>query len=142
MAYDRDPAGQTHRGAFFRCFLASFLLVLVAAGACFYFNAVDRQLFETALLENVQGADEAAACAQRILTAFDSPLRLDDRVEFTITPSIGISLFPEHAQVPTDLLKYADTAMYHAKAAGKHSWMCYTDSMAVDLRRRAYLTTH
>lgn len=95
----------------------------------------------TALLENVQGADEAAACAQRILTAFDSPLRLDDRVEFTITPSIGISLFPEHAQVPTDLLKYADTAMYHAKAAGKHSWMCYTDSMAVDLRRRAYLTT-
>ena len=53
MAYDRDPAGQTHRGAFFRCFLASFLLVLVAAGACVYFNAVDRQLFETALLENV-----------------------------------------------------------------------------------------
>lgn len=38
MAYDRGPAGQTHRGAFFRCFLASFLLVLVAAGACVYFN--------------------------------------------------------------------------------------------------------
>ena len=56
MAYDRDPAGQTHRGAFFRCFLASFLLVLVAAGACVYFNAVDRQLFETALLENVDYA--------------------------------------------------------------------------------------
>jgi diguanylate cyclase (GGDEF)-like protein/PAS domain S-box-containing protein len=93
----------------------------------------------TALLEDLHDASEAEACAQRILTAFDAPLRLDDRFEFTITPSIGISLFPEHAQVPTDLLKYADTAMYHAKAAGKRTCMCYTDSMAVDLRRRAHL---
>lgn len=95
----------------------------------------------TALLEDLHDPAEAEACAQRILTAFDAPLRLDDRFEFTITPSIGISLFPEHAQVPTDLLKYADTAMYHAKAAGKRTHMCYTDSMAVDLRRRAHLIT-
>ena len=93
----------------------------------------------TALLEDLHDASEAEACAQRILTAFDAPLRLDERFEFTITPSIGISMFPEHAQVPTDLLKYADTAMYHAKAAGKRTCMCYTDSMAVDLRRRAHL---
>ncbi|MDE2407097.1 MAG: EAL domain-containing protein [Xanthomonadaceae bacterium] len=95
----------------------------------------------TAVLEDLNSREEAEACAQRILTAFDAPLKLDDRLEFTITPSIGISLFPEHAQVPTDLLKFADTAMYHAKAAGKRASMCYTDSMAVDLRRRAHLTT-
>jgi GGDEF domain-containing protein len=35
-----------------------------------------------------------------------------------VSPSIGISLYPDHAQVPTELLKQADTAMYQAKAAG------------------------
>src|SRR5690606_25442362 len=69
-----------------------------------------------AVLEDIGDLAEAEACAQRIIDAFDAPLRLDDRYEFIITPSIGISLFPDHAQVPTDLLKHADTAMYKAKA--------------------------
>src|SRR5690606_21773238 len=71
----------------------------------------------TVILEDIAAPDEADDCAQRIIDAFDAPLLLDDRNEITITPSIGISLFPDHAQVPTDLLKHADTAMYQAKAA-------------------------
>ena len=54
MANDR--AAQPRRGAFGRCFIASFLLVLMAAAASVYLNAVDRQLFETTLLENVDYA--------------------------------------------------------------------------------------
>lgn len=92
-----------------------------------------------AILEHIEHADEADACAQRILTAFDAPLRIDERHSFTISPSIGISLFPDHAQVPTDLMKHADTAMYRAKAAGKHALMHYQVSMDDDIRRRAGL---
>ena len=92
-----------------------------------------------ALLEDCDLA-EAEACAQRVIEAFDAPLRLDDRYEFTISPSIGISLFPDHAQVPTDLLKHADTAMYQAKAGGKRAFMRYADAMDGDIRRRANLT--
>jgi len=92
-----------------------------------------------AVLEDIGDLAEAEACAQRIIDAFDAPLRLDDRYEFTISPSIGISLFPDHAQVPTDLLKHADTAMYKAKASGKRAFLRYADAMDGDIRRRANL---
>lgn len=93
----------------------------------------------TVLLEDLAHGDEADRCAQRVIDAFDEPMLLDDRQEIVITPSIGISLYPEHAQVPTDLLKHADTAMYQAKAAGRHTFMRYTDAMDSQTRRRAGL---
>ena len=93
----------------------------------------------TVLLEDIAHADEADVCAQRVIDAFDEPLLLDDRQEIAITPSIGISLYPEHAQVPTDLLKHADTAMYQAKSAGRHTFMRYTHDMDSNTRRRAGL---
>ena len=91
------------------------------------------------VLEDIEDPAAAEQCAARIIAAFDAPLRLDDRYEFTITPSIGISLFPDHAQVPTDLLKHADTAMYQAKGSGKRAFMRYADAMDGDIRRRANL---
>jgi predicted signal transduction protein with EAL and GGDEF domain len=37
----------------------------------------------------------------------------------SVTPSIGIALFPEHGGTPAELIKHADTAMYHAKSGGR-----------------------
>ncbi|RZA21589.1 MAG: EAL domain-containing protein [Lysobacteraceae bacterium] len=93
----------------------------------------------TVVLEDLAHAGEADLCAQRVIDAFDQPLLIDDRQEIVITPSIGISLYPDHAQVPTDLLKHADTAMYQAKAAGRHTYMRYTEAMDSHTRRRAGL---
>ena len=93
----------------------------------------------TVVLEDLAHAGDADACAQRVIDAFDTPMLIDDRQEIVITPSIGISLYPDHAQVPTDLLKHADTAMYQAKAAGRHTYMRYTDSMDSNSRQRAGL---
>lgn len=91
------------------------------------------------ILDNLDTPTAATDCAQRIITAFDQPLRIDNRYEFTTSPSIGISLFPEHAQVPTDLLKHADTAMYRAKTSGKRGFMLYASAMDDDIRRRSAL---
>lgn len=91
----------------------------------------------TVLLEDLADGCEADACAQRLIEAFDEPLRLDDRQEIVITPSIGISVYPDHALVPTDLLKHADTAMYQAKSAGRRTFLRYTDAMDSETRRRA-----
>ena len=68
-------------------------------------------------------APKSRAVAREIITAFEAPLDIDDRHDVAITPSIGISLYPDHAQVPTDLLKHADTAMYQAKAAGRNTYI-------------------
>jgi diguanylate cyclase (GGDEF)-like protein/PAS domain S-box-containing protein len=93
----------------------------------------------TVVLEDLSHAGEADVCAQRVIDAFDEPLLIDDRQEIAITPSIGISLYPDHAQVPTDLLKHADTAMYQAKAAGRRTFLRYTESMDSNTRLRAGL---
>ncbi len=93
----------------------------------------------TVVLEDMAHAGEADVIAQRVIEAFDAPLLLDDRQEIVVTPSIGISLYPDHAQVPSDLLKHADTAMYQAKAAGRRTFMRYADAMETNSRRRAGL---
>ena len=94
----------------------------------------------TVVLEGLQSADEASVAAQRVIESFSQPLVLDEHHEITVSPSIGISLFPDHAQVPTELLKHADTAMYQAKAAGRRTWQVYSARMDEATRRRATLT--
>ncbi|MEO6263476.1 MAG: bifunctional diguanylate cyclase/phosphodiesterase, partial [Luteimonas sp.] len=94
----------------------------------------------TVVLENLEAPEQADKIAREIITAFEAPLLLDDRQEVSITTSIGISLYPDHAQVPTELLKQADTAMYQAKAAGRRTYMRYTETMDVTIRRRATLS--
>lgn len=95
----------------------------------------------TVVLEHLQDPEEADQLAERIIQAFDAPLAIEDRREIIISPSIGISLYPDHAQVPTDLLKHADTAMYQAKAAGRRTYQRYTEQMEWELRQRATLSS-
>ena len=46
-----------------------------------------------------------------------------------VTPSIGISLFPEQAGSYRDLFKRADIALYHVKNNGKNNFAIYNTSM-------------
>ncbi|WP_101925724.1 MULTISPECIES: putative bifunctional diguanylate cyclase/phosphodiesterase [Luteimonas] len=89
------------------------------------------------VVEDLASPAAADHLAREVITAFEAPLLLDDRREIAISPSIGISLYPEHARVPTELLKQADTAMYQAKAAGRRTFMRYDDGMDHAIRQRA-----
>ncbi|UYB53203.1 EAL domain-containing protein [Xanthomonas sp. AM6] len=95
----------------------------------------------TVVVEDVAGQAQAEAVAARVLTAFDAPLQLDDRREVAISSSIGISLFPQHALLPSELLKHADTAMYQAKAAGRRNIQVYSARMDEATRHRATLAS-
>src|SRR5690606_8372542 len=93
----------------------------------------------TVILEDLEDRRHVEEVAQRILDAFIVPLEVEARSEIVITPSIGISLYPDHALVPTDLLKYADTAMYSAKERGRNTYAFYNEAMDAEARRRASL---
>ncbi|WP_343225028.1 EAL domain-containing protein [Luteimonas sp. MC1895] len=93
----------------------------------------------TVILEDLAAPEDAERVAREIIMAFEAPLVPEDGQEVSVSPSIGISLYPDHAQVPTELLKRADAAMYQAKAAGRRTYMRYDDSMEASIRRRATL---
>ena len=69
------------------------------------------------LLPNITSSSEVDAVAKTIHQLIEAPFKLFER-EFFISTSIGVTLWPEHAQSPDVLIKNADLAMYHAKEDG------------------------
>jgi diguanylate cyclase (GGDEF)-like protein/PAS domain S-box-containing protein len=46
-----------------------------------------------------------------------------------LTSSLGIAVFPDHAENPEDLIARADMSMYQAKEAGKNAWRIYRSDL-------------
>lgn len=46
-----------------------------------------------------------------------------------LTSSLGIAVYPDHADSAEDLIARADTAMYQAKEAGKNAWRIYRSDL-------------
>jgi len=80
------------------------------------------------VLTDVQGPDDAARVADKLLASMHGVFTLG-QVPLTVSPSIGISLFPEHATTGDALLRCADAAMHHAKESGRGNRQFYTPSM-------------
>ncbi len=73
-------------------------------------------------------AGGAARTAQKLIAAFGSPFTIDGH-GFTVTGSVGISMFPKDGSKFDELLKNADTAMYKAKAWGRNRYYFFTPEM-------------
>ena len=59
--------------------------------------------------------------------------------EYLLSSSIGVVLFPEHGDSADDVLKYADAAMYKAKAAGRNTICFYSPGMQAAANERLML---
>ncbi len=78
------------------------------------------------------GAPTAVAVqdvAVKLLAAIGAPLDMEGAL-ISVTPSIGVALYPEHGQTPAELIKHADTAMYRAKSGGRARWRFFEPAMA------------
>ncbi|MFO1267630.1 MAG: EAL domain-containing protein [Rubrivivax sp.] len=92
----------------------------------------------TALVLDLESPDDAMAVAQRIGLLMREPFALEGR-EVTLTTSIGIAVFPQDGPDAATLLKHADTAMYHAKRAGRDNAQLYSASLTEDIVQRMEL---
>ncbi|CAN7515551.1 GGDEF/EAL domain-containing response regulator [Duganella sp. LjRoot269] len=62
--------------------------------------------------------------------------------ELRVGISLGASLFPDDAQDSRSLLRYADSAMYAAKAEGRHNLQFYRRDMTRGMEQRLRLGAH
>ncbi|MDH4570640.1 EAL domain-containing protein [Pseudomonas sp. BN414] len=72
--------------------------------------------------------NRAVHVAEQILDSLARPFVLEGR-EFFVTASIGIALAPQDGRELSQLMKNADTAMYHAKERGKNNFQFYQADM-------------
>jgi len=78
---------------------------------------------------------EVTEVANQILACFVNPFQID-QYELYITPSIGISLYPNDGNDTETLIKKADLAMYQAKRSGKNSFQFYHSDQDGDTYER------
>jgi diguanylate cyclase (GGDEF)-like protein len=82
----------------------------------------------TIVLNQVSDADAAGVVAQRVIDAMLVPISIDGH-ELVVSTSIGITVAPLDGDNIEDLLKGADTAMYHAKSKGGNRFSYYRAEM-------------
>jgi diguanylate cyclase (GGDEF)-like protein/PAS domain S-box-containing protein len=80
------------------------------------------------ILPGIGGPADAAVVANKIIAALSVAIQANEQ-ELHSSPSIGISVFPDDGSDGDTILKNADTAMYHAKAAGRNNYQFYADNM-------------
>jgi diguanylate cyclase (GGDEF)-like protein len=86
----------------------------------------------TILIPDLERVENALAVAHRVKEAMRRPFLIEGN-EIFVTASIGISLFPEDGDDCNSLLKFADTAMYHAKNCGKNNAKLYSSSLTMQI---------
>jgi len=76
--------------------------------------------------------------AKKVLRSMQARFELGHKSLFTTT-SIGVAVYPDHAGDAEKLMKYADTAMYKAKEAGRNSLRLYSPQMGEQVEQRIQL---
>jgi len=86
------------------------------------------------------GTDAAGAArvAAKVMAQATQPFQIDQN-ELTVTPSIGIALFPGDGVDFDTLSKRADIAMYRAKRDGRNSFRFFTEEMQAQSLRSLQL---
>lgn len=80
------------------------------------------------LLADEKRPEDAALAAEKVLLALAMPFLIEGKQLHTST-SIGISVFPLDGSTGPELIKNADTAMYHAKERGRNNYQFFRQDM-------------
>ncbi|MEH7072523.1 putative bifunctional diguanylate cyclase/phosphodiesterase [Neobacillus drentensis] len=82
------------------------------------------------LVPNLRNAEKACELCRQLLMVMSEPFTVYNQ-KFNISPSVGISLYPQHGEDINTLIKNADLAMYHSKEKGRNCYSLFTPNMKV-----------
>lgn len=87
------------------------------------------------ILENLTDPHQAATLGKAVVESIAQPFEIQGKQIF-VTASCGIGIYPEHSDTAKGLVRNADTAMYHAKDAGKNISAVFRPEMTEKADRR------
>jgi diguanylate cyclase (GGDEF)-like protein len=88
--------------------------------------------------DTATAARHTRAVVDKVRAVFSRPLEASSH-NLSVTPSIGIELFPDGASTADEILRHADMAMYQAKSQGRNSALFYDRKMSAELEDRLAL---
>lgn len=93
------------------------------------------------LLTNLSDASDVERVLEKIHQRFAQPLQLGSQ-RVLVGASAGVVVIPDDTQDCSSVFRYADMAMYAAKAQGANGFRFYSDDMEIQSRQRSALKSH
>ena len=88
---------------------------------------------------NFEKVEDLHKITKKIMDSLQKPI-LVNNVEFVITASVGVAVYPVDGEDPETLIKNADIAMYTAKNKGKNESVVCSPKMKNDVVKKMKLT--
>lgn len=83
--------------------------------------------------EHEQQKNHCNELMQAFMVKLREPYIIQDQ-NLNINCSIGVAYYPEHGSIPSELMRNADLAMYHAKHLGKNQFAIFNENLAQQLQ--------
>ena len=90
------------------------------------------------LMSDISSADLVDNLASKLLDAMHEQFKLKDQL-YSVSISIGISVFPDDAPDAEQLIRHADVALYKAKHEGRNRYSFFSDELESALMQRHQL---
>ena len=81
------------------------------------------------VLPDLESEQSPVAVAEKLLVAVSEPVMLEGQ-SLSVSPSIGIAVFPRDGQSADTLIKNADAAMYLAKDRGRSNYQFFSERLS------------
>ena len=81
------------------------------------------------LLSDLESRSDIVIVLEALLSVVEVPVKADGRA-LSVTPSIGVAVYPDDGRQAHELIQHADTAMYRAKARGRATYQFFEPALA------------